>query len=257
MEPYKSIPNSFKKSLLDKEILIGCWCSMASTVSIEIIGQAGFDWLLIDGEHSPNDLQSFIHQLMALKDSPSAPVVRPQSAEPIIIKRLLDSGVSNFLMPFISTEEEAKLAVSSTRYPPEGIRGVSMMQRANKFGYVEDYYNQANENITVAVQIENHEGVSNVDAIAQVEGVDALFIGPSDLSAAYGLFGDPMHPDVQGAIQRVCEAAQTAGKPVGILAGNEEHARKYLDMGMTFVAVGIDLVLFKNATLDLRKKYKA
>lgn len=254
--PYQNIPNQFRKDLLAGKTLIGCWCSMTSPIGAEILGQAGFDWLLVDGEHAPNDLASFVQQLMALKDSPSAPVIRPQWAEPVILKRLLDSGVSNFLMPFISTVEEAEAAVAATRYPPEGIRGVSLATRANKFGYIENYHARANDNITVLVQIESREGLNNVEAIARVDGVDGLFIGPSDLSIALGRFGDLMHEDVQNAIKRICKAGKAAGTAVGILAPVEEHARQYLDMGMTFVAVGSDIGLFKASTLELRKKFK-
>ena len=229
---------------------------MTSPIGTEILGHAGFDWILVDGEHAPNDFQSFVAQLMALKDSSSAPVVRPQWAEPVILKRLLDIGFFNFLMPFIGSEEEAVAAVAATRYPPEGMRGVSLMHRGNKFGYLPDYHTKVNENITVMVQIESRDGLKNVEAIARVDGVDGLFIGPSDLSVALGHFNDPMHPEVQDAMQRIVAAGKAAGTAVGILAPVEEHARRYLDMGMTFVAVGADLGLLKNATLDLRKKFK-
>jgi 2-dehydro-3-deoxyglucarate aldolase len=256
-EPYTPLPNKFRQDLIAGKTLIGCWCGMTNPISTELLGYAGFDWLLIDGEHAPNDLSSFVTQLMALKDSPSAPIVRPQWAEPVIIKRLLDSGYFNFLFPFIETAEEAQAAVAATRYPPAGIRGVSMAQRGNKYGYVADYHATVNENITVLVQIESQKGLDNVEAIAQVDGVDGLFIGPSDLSVALGHFNELMHPEVQEGMERIIEAGRAAGTPVGILAPIEEHARKYLDMGMTFVSVGTDLGLFKTATLDLRKRFKS
>lgn len=254
--PYLPIPNHFRQDLIAQKNLVGCWCGLVSPIAAEILGHAGFDWVLIDGEHSPNDFQSFVAQLMALKDSESAPVVRPQWVEPVIVKRLLDIGFFNFLMPFINTEEEAKAAVAATRYPPEGIRGVSLMQRGNKYGYLPDYHAKVNDHITIMVQIESLAGLKNAEAIARVEGVDALFIGPSDLSVAMGHFNDPMHPEVQDAMKRILEAGKAAGTAVGILAPVEAHARHYLEMGMTFVAVGSDLGLLKNATLELRKKYK-
>jgi 2-dehydro-3-deoxyglucarate aldolase len=255
-KPYSPIPNQFRQDLIARKTLIGCWCGLTNPLSAEILGQAGFDWLLVDGEHSANDFKDFVSQLMALKDSPSAPIVRPQWSEPVIVKRLMDIGFFNFLFPFIETEEQAKAVVAATRYPPEGIRGVSLMQRGNKFGYLPDYHSRVNENVTVLVQIESLEGLNNVDAIARVEGVDGLFIGPSDLSVALGHFGNPMHLEVQEAMQRIVDAGKAAGTAVGILAPVEEHARKYMEMGMTFVAVGADLGIFKNATLELRKKYK-
>jgi 2-dehydro-3-deoxyglucarate aldolase len=250
------IPNQFRRDLLAKKRLLGLWASLASPVSTEVIGYAGFDWLLIDGEHAPNDLQTVMLQLMALKDSPSAAVVRPQWAEPILLKRLLDLGVYNFLMPFVESAEQARAAVAATRYPPEGIRGIAVAQRSNQYGYVEDYFQQVNENICVLVQIESRLGVDSVEAIADVAGVDALFIGPSDLSASLGHFGNPNHPEVQAAMRHVLASAQARGKPVGILTGVEKEAHQYLEMGMTCVAVGLDVVLLRNASRQLCERFK-
>ena len=256
-QPYSGIPNQFRQDLIAQKPLIGCWCAMSSPVSAEILGQAGFDWLLIDGEHSANDFKDFMLQLMALKDSASAPVVRPQWSEPVIVKRLMDLGFFNFLFPFIETEEEAKAIVAATRYPPEGTRGVALMQRGNKFGYIPDYPEKVNENVAVLVQIESLKGLDNVEAIAKVDGVDGLFIGPSDLSVALGHFCQPMHPEVQEAMQRIIAAGKAAGKSIGIIAPVEEQARMYLEMGVNLVAVGADLAVFKNATLELRQKFKS
>ncbi|MDA0348831.1 MAG: aldolase/citrate lyase family protein [Verrucomicrobia bacterium] len=255
--PYSGIPNQLRQDLLARKPLIGCWCAMSSPIGAEILGQAGFDWLLIDGEHSANDFKDFMLQLMALKDSASAPVVRPQWSEPVIVKRLMDLGFYNFLFPFIETEEQAKAIVAATRYPPDGIRGVALLQRGNKYGYIADYPEKINENVSVLVQIESLQGLENVEAIAKVEGVDGLFIGPSDLSVAMGHFCQPMHPEVQEAMQRIIAAGKAAGKSVGIIAAVEEQARMYLEMGVNFVAVGADLGILKNATLELRKKFKS
>lgn len=159
-------PNKFKAALAAHQIQIGCWSALASPISTEVLGLAGFDWLVLDGEHAPNDVTTFIPQLMALKGSHSAPVVRVPTNEPVIIKRLLDIGFYNFLIPFVENVEEAVQAVASTRYPPEGIRGVSVSHRANMFGTVPDYFVQSNKNITILVQIESQQGVDNVDAIA-------------------------------------------------------------------------------------------
>lgn len=152
-------PNKFKAALAAHQIQIGCWSALANPISTEVLGLAGFDWLVLDGEHAPNDISTFIPQLMALKGSQSAPVVRVPTNEPVIIKRLLDIGFYNFLIPFVESEEEAVQAVASTRYPPEGIRGVSVSHRANMFGTVPDYLAQSNKNITILVQIESQQGV--------------------------------------------------------------------------------------------------
>ena len=250
------LPNHFRRRLLEKQRLIGCWASLASPISTEVLGYAGFDWLLLDGEHAPNDFQTFLTQLLALKDSTSAAVVRPQWNDPVLLKRLLDLGVYNFLMPFIESAEQARAAVAATRYPPRGIRGIAVAQRSNRYGYVSEYFERINDNITVMVQIESRPGVEAVDAIAGVDGVDGLFIGPSDLSASLGHLGNPRHPEVQRAMQRVLEAARAHGKPVGILSGVDEDTQRYLEMGMTCVAVGMDLVLLRNASRQLCERFK-
>lgn len=249
-------PNKFKAALAAKQVQIGCWSALSNPISTEVLGLAGFDWLVLDGEHAPNDISTFIPQLMALKGSASAPVVRVPTNEPVIIKRLLDIGFYNFLIPFVETKEEAEQAVASTRYPPEGIRGVSVSHRANMFGTVADYFAQSNKNITILVQIESQQGVDNVDAIAATEGVDGIFVGPSDLAAALGHLGNASHPDVQKAIQHIFNRASAHGKPSGILAPVEADARRYLEWGATFVAVGSDLGVFRSATKKLADTFK-
>lgn len=183
-------------------------------------------------------------------------MVRVPTNEPVIIKRLLDIGFYNFLIPFVETEEEAVQAVASTRYPPEGIRGVSVSHRANMFGTVPDYFTQSNSNITILVQIESQQGVDNVDAIAATDGVDGIFVGPSDLAAAFGHLGNAGHSEVQRAIQHIFARANAHGKPCGILAPVEADARRYLEWGATFVAVGSDLGVFRSATQKLADAFK-
>lgn len=249
-------PNSFKQKIVAGQQLFGCWSALANPISTEVLGLAGFDWLVLDGEHAPNDISTFIPQLMALKGSGSAPVVRPPQNEPVIIKRLLDIGFYNFLIPFVESKEEAELAVASTRYPPAGIRGVSISHRSNHYGTVADYFGQINQNITVLVQIESQLGVDNIDAIASTDGVDGIFVGPGDLSAALGYIGEPNHPEVQKVIQHIFARAKAHGKPSGILAPVEADARRYLEWGATFVAVGSDLGLFRSATQKLCDTFK-
>lgn len=248
-------PNEFRRRLLAGERLIGCWASLASAISTEVLGYAGFDWLLLDGEHAPNDVSTIMTQLMALKDSPSAPVVRPPWAEPVIIKRLLDVGAYNFLMPFVQTADDARQAVACTRYPPQGIRGVAMSHRSNHYGYARDYFSQVNDNVSVLVQIESPTAVREAAAIAAVDGVDGLFVGPSDLSAGLGHFGNVQHPEVQQAIAQVLEAGRAHGKAVGILSGTDADSQRYLDMGLSCLAVGVDVVLLRNASRQLRARF--
>jgi len=255
--PYQTFPNSFKRDLLAGKKLIGCWSSLSNAITTEVLGVAGFDWILLDGEHSPNDVGTFIPQLMALKDSASAPVVRPSSNNTVEIKRLLDAGFYNFLIPFVESADEARRAVAATRYPPEGVRGVSVAQRSNRYGTVDNYFQEINRHICIAVQIESSAAVAASAEIAAIDGVDCIFVGPSDLAAGMGHLGNANHPDVQAAIASVYAAAKAAGKPAGILAPKEEDARRYMEMGATFVAVGSDLGVFRSATQALRDKYCA
>ena len=249
------IPSAFKHDLAAGKRLIGCWCSLGNAITTEIMGIAGLDWLLLDGEHAPNDVLNFIPQLMALKDSPSAAVVRPKWNDMVEIKQLLDIGFYNFLIPFVESADDARRAVAATRYPPQGVRGVSVSHRSNRYGQIKDYQQTVNDNISVIVQIESRRAVAVVEEIAAIEGVDALFIGPSDLAAGFGHLGNPLEPEVQAAMQQVITAAKAQGKPVGILAPVEADAQRYLEMGISLVAVGSDLGLFRGASQGLRNKF--
>ncbi len=259
--PYQPLPNGFRKSLHEHARLIGCWTSLASPVVTELLGVVGFDWMLLDAEHAPNDSITLIPQLMSLKDSASAPVVRPLANDSVAIKRLLDVGFVNFLIPFVDNAEQAARAVASTRYPPQGIRGVSVGHRGNRFGTVSNYFEVANDNICVAVQIESREAVENIDEIAAVDGVDALFVGPSDLAANYGpanygQLGNSNHPNVQVAIAHVFERAHAAGKASDILAPCRRTRNAiYLGMGASMVAVCADLGMLRNAAQAVKKHF--
>ncbi|MBP0639150.1 2-dehydro-3-deoxyglucarate aldolase [Cupriavidus sp. AcVe19-6a] len=253
--PYSPLPNTFRAAVLGQQRQIGCWCSLASPVTTEIVGVAGFDWLLLDTEHAPNDPLTLLPQLMALKDSVSAPVVRPAWNDPILLKRLLDLGFYNFLIPFVESAEQARQAVSATRYPPLGTRGVAMTQRSNRYGTMPGYFERINDNLCVLVQIESRKDVDAAEEICAVEGVDGIFIGPNDLAAACGHLGNPNHPEVQAEVGRIFRAARQAGKAVGTLTPVEADARRYLDMGASFVAVGLDHVLLRQATQALRDRF--
>ena len=254
--PYQPFPNSLKRDLLAGKKLIGCWSSLSNAITTEALGVAGFDWILLDGEHSPNDVSTFIPQLMALKDSVSAPVVRPTCNDAVEIKRLLDAGFYNFLIPFVENADEARRAVAATRYPPQGIRGVSVSQRSNRYGTIPDYFTTVNQHMCVMVQIENLAGAAAARDIAALDGVDCLFVGPSDLAAGMGHIGNAGHPDVQAVIAAVFADAKACGKPSGILAPVEADARRYLAMGATFVGVGSDLGAFRSATQALCDRYR-
>lgn len=254
--PYQSFPNSLKRDLLAGKKLIGCWSSLSNAITTEALGVAGFDWILLDGEHSPNDVSTFIPQLMALKDSVSAPVVRPTCNDAVEIKRLLDAGFYNFLIPFVENADEARRAVAATRYPPQGIRGVSVSQRSNRYGTIPDYFTTVNAHICVMVQIESLGAAAAAREIAALDGVDCLFVGPSDLAAGMGHIGNAGHPDVQAVIAAIFADAKACGKPSGILAPVEADARRYLAMGATFVGVGSDLGAFRSATQALCDRYR-
>jgi 2-dehydro-3-deoxyglucarate aldolase len=253
--PYQPLPNTFRRSVTSGEKLIGCWASLASPITTELLGMVGFDWILLDAEHAPNDVLSLVPQLMALKDSRSAPVVRPPANDSVVIKRLLDSGFFNFLVPFVDSAADAARAVAATRYPPQGIRGVSVGHRGNRYGTVANYLDIANDNICVVVQIESRTAVDAIDEILAVEGVDGVFVGPSDLAASYGYLGNSNHPDVQQAIAHVFERTRAAGKSSGILATVQADAARYMSMGCTIVAVCADLGLLRNAAQAVQKHF--
>lgn len=254
--PYSAFPdNNFRQAVLSRQVQIGCWCGMSSPVVAEILGLAGFDWLVLDAEHSLNDVLTLVPQLTALKLSPSAPVVRPPTLDRVLFKRLLDAGFFNFLVPMVNTADDAREAAAALRYPPVGVRGLSLAQRSNAYGTVPDYFARVNDNVCLLAQVETQEALDNLDEIAAVDGVDCLFVGPSDLSAALGCFGDLHNEVMQGAIRKVIETARRHGKASGILAPVEADARHYAELGMTVIAVGSDIGLLRASTQGLRERY--
>ncbi len=250
--------NHFKRALAAGQAQIGLWNSLASSVAVEVIAGAGFDWVLLDMEHSPNDLPLMHGQLQAMMASPkTTPVVRPPWNDMVAIKRLLDLGVQTFLIPCVQNAAEAAAAVSHTRYPPHGVRGFASASRATNFGRIPAYWQSAHEEICVLVQVETAAALDEIEAIAAVPGVDGIFIGPGDLSASMGFLGQPSHPDVIKAIDGAMARIHAAGKPSGFLTGDEKLARHYLDMGSCFVAVGADLGLLARAADALCARFKA
>lgn len=249
--------NAFKHAIASGTRQIGLWCSLASNVGAEIVCDAGFDWLLIDMEHSPNEIPDLIAQMQATSLGSATPIVRPAWNDAVLIKRVLDTGAQSILVPFVQNAEEARRAVAAARYPPAGIRGTAGTTRASRYGRVPGYLNKANAEICVLVQIETGEALKLIDEIAAVEGVDGVFVGPNDLSASLGHLGDMRHADVQTAIRHAVDRLRAAGKPAGILTSNEDDIRQYVDWGYTFVAVGSDVGILARGADALARKFKA
>ncbi len=236
---------------------IGFWLALASSYSAEVCATAGFDWLLIDGEHAPNDLPYILSQLQAIAPYPAPAIVRPPVGDPNLIKQLLDIGVQTLLVPMVETAEQAAAIVAATRYPTAGIRGVGgALARASRWNAIPDYLQKANAEICVVVQVESVKALKNLDAIAAVEGVDAVFIGPSDLAATMGHLGNPTHPEVLAAIEDAIHRIKLAGKPPGILTFDDPLIQRYSDLGCRFIAVGGDIVLLARAVRSLAQKFK-
>ena len=249
--------NAFKQALKKGEVQIGLWQGLANPYTAELCATVGYDWLLLDCEHVPNTIQTTLSQLQAVAAYQVAPVVRPAWNDPVELKRLLDIGAQNLLIPMIQNAEEAQAAVAAVRYPPHGIRGVgSALARAALWGAVEDYLAKANDEICVLCQVETTEALSDLDNILNVEGVDGIFIGPADLAASMGHLGNPGHPEVQSSIETAIKKIRSAGKAPGILQSSITTAKHYIDSGAQFVAVGVDAVLLRRAASDLLAEFK-
>lgn len=249
--------NTFKRALLQGVPQIGLWLGLAHPYSAELAANAGFDWLLLDGEHAPNDLRSLLSQLQAIAPYRSQPVVRPPVGDTALIKQYLDLGAQTLLVPMVETADQARQLVRDMRYPPEGVRGVgSALARASRWNSVPGYLDKANDEMCLLVQIESQAGLDNLDAIAAVDGVDGVFIGPADLSAALGHRGNPGHPQVQNAIEDATRRILAAGKAPGILYADIDKARHFLDLGCLFVAVGVDTSLLMGALKNLAGQFK-
>jgi 4-hydroxy-2-oxoheptanedioate aldolase len=249
--------NAFKAALKAGKLQIGLWSSLCSNIVAEIIADSGFDWLLLDTEHSPNELPGLLSQLQATARGTATPIVRPAWNDPVLIKRILDIGAQALLVPFVQNAEEARKAVAACRYPPAGIRGITTSGRGARYGRVGDYLKKADAEICLLVQVETGQALAELEAIAATDGVDGVFIGPSDLSASLGHIGNPLHPEVQAAIQDAARRVNAVGKAAGILTANEADTRRYIEWGYRFVAVGSDLgILTKNADA-LAKAFKA
>jgi 4-hydroxy-2-oxoheptanedioate aldolase len=240
--------NAFKQALARQERQVGLWCGLANPVAAEILGGAGFDWIVIDGEHAPNDITTLLPQLQAMRGGTAEPVFRVPWNDMVIIKRALDVGARSLLIPFVQNAEEARKAVAATRYPPMGIRGVSVAPRANDYGRVQNYHRNAHLDTCVLVQLETRDALKEIEAVAAVDGVDGIFIGPSDLAAAFGHLGNPKDSEVQAAIKDAAQRIRATGKSAGFLTGNPDDAEAMFAAGYNFTAVGSDVgLLARNA----------
>jgi 4-hydroxy-2-oxoheptanedioate aldolase len=248
--------NAFKHAIAEGRRQIGFWLSLGSAAVAEVVSGAGYDWVMIDAEHGPNDLSTVVDQLRVLEGGSATPVVRPAWNDPVLIKRLLDAGAPSLLVPFVRSAEEAARAVAATRYPPRGIRGVATSQRASRWGQRSDYLERYEDELCVIVQLETGGSLAELETIAAVPGVDALFIGPSDLAADLGHLGETDHPAVQAAISDAIARCRRAGKPTGTFALAEPEARRYFELGVTFVAVGTDAGVLRRGAEGLARAFR-
>jgi 4-hydroxy-2-oxoheptanedioate aldolase len=249
--------NPFKQALKSGRLQIGLWHSLSSHLAVEILADSGFDWILIDTEHAPNEVPMVLAQLQAMSGAAAHAVVRPAWNDQVIIKRLLDVGAQSLLIPYVETEEEAKRAVQSTRYPPEGFRGFASQARASRYGRIKGYHAAANAEICLLLQVETKRGLENLERIARVEGVDGVFVGPGDLSAALGYLGEPNHPEVVKTIDEAIRRIKDAGSVPGILSGDAQLAQHYIEQGCLFAAVGSDIGLLANGAEQLAAKFRS
>ena len=242
----------FKERLLDREAVHGCWVNMGSSVSAEIVGSAGFDWVLIDLEHGVGNEANLLGQLQALSSSNTFPVVRTESYEAARVKKVLDLGASGIMFPQIQNLEEARLAISNMYYPPIGRRGLAKMIRATQYGAAFDqYHKEIKENLLGVIQIETLESLKYLDEIAALDGVDVLFLGPADLSMALGILGQWEHPDFVSAVEAIGKAAKKAGKAAGVLFFDLHQYEFYYQQGFRFLASGSDMVFVNQGARKL------
>ncbi|MBS3181569.1 HpcH/HpaI aldolase family protein [Leucobacter manosquensis] len=258
MPLHLSLPETLRDRLAASDrALIGLWASASSPVTAEIVAGSGCDWVLLDAEHSPNGLESVLAQLHAMAAYPVAPLVRVPYGDTVTIKQFLDLGVQNLLVPMVDSAAQAEEIVRAVRYPPRGVRGVgSALARSARWNRVDDYLQRADETISLTVQIESAAAVADADRILAVDGVDAIFIGPSDLAASMGLLGQQNHPDVVEAVLGTIRRAIAAGKPAGVNAFVPEDAERYVEAGASFVAVGADVAILARQTEALVARFR-
>lgn len=244
--------NTFRNALRAGQLQIGLWVGLADANAAEALAGCGYDWLLLDGEHAPNDVRSVLEQLRAVAPYPVHAIVRAVQADVALVKQYLDIGAQTLLIPMVDTPEQAAQMVRAMRYPPDGNRGVgAALARASRWNQVENYLDRANDEMCLLVQAETPLAMKNLDAIAATPGVDGVFFGPADLSASMGYRGQPGHPEVQKALLEGIATVRRAGKAAGILMADKKLAQTYIDAGALFVAVGVDTTLLVRAATEL------
>ena len=252
----KNPKNLFKAGLAAGQRQLGIWNTIGGNTVPELLGGSGFDWVLVDCEHAAIETVEVLPALQAIGQNPdTSAVVRVAANDPALFKRVLDMGAQTVMVPYVQTAGEAASAVNAMRYGPNGMRGMAGMTRATRYGQVEDYYNKAEEELCLIVQVETLEGLGNLDAIAQTDGVDAVFIGPADLSASMGLRGQVTHPNVDKAITEAITKLLDMDVPAGVMALDPAVAERYLACGASFVAVAVDLVMLADAVADIRNRF--
>jgi 4-hydroxy-2-oxoheptanedioate aldolase len=249
--------NGFKRAIREGRSQIGLWLALADPVCAELCAGAGFDWLLLDAEHGPNDLRSLLSQLQAVAPYSCNPIVRPRIGDTHLIKQILEIGVQTLLVPMVETAEQAAALAAAMQYPPVGVRGVgAALGRSSRWNRIPDYLKRAGEEMCLLVQIETRRGLDNIRAIAATPGVDGVFIGPADLSASMGHLGNMTHPEVLSTIEQCIGHVRAAGKAAGILMGDETLVKRYLELGCTFIAVAADTILLAQAADRTAARYK-
>ena len=249
--------NRFKQALAEGRQQIGLWNSLPGPLVAEVVASTGFDWIVIDTEHAVTDIPDTLGMMQAMAAWPVSVAVRPASNDAVLIKRCLDLGAQTLIIPYVQDAAEARAAVAATRYAPRGMRGVAGMTRATSFGLVEGYAQQAEEELCLIVQVETQDALGQIEAIAAVEGVDGLFIGPADLAASMGHAGNLAHPDVVAAIEDAIKRIVKAGKPAGILTLDPGFARSCMTWGTRFTAVGMDIAVLAKALRSLSAAFAA
>lgn len=252
----KNPVNQFKAALQSGRMQWGIWNTVGGNSVPELLGGAGFDWVLVDCEHAAIETVEVLSALQAIGQNPqTSALVRPAANDATLFKRILDMGAQTLLVPYVQTPQEARAAVQAMRYGPDGIRGLAGMTRATRYGQVENYFATASDELCLILQLESVEGLANLDAIAATDGVDAIFIGPADLSASMGLPGQTDHPDVIAAVETAIKRLVALGVPAGVMALNADLARHYQSVGARFIAVAVDLVLLADAVKAARRDF--
>ncbi len=235
--------NAFKRRIAAFEPVWGTWLQAASPTNAELLGAAGYDFMVVDMEHAPLDYMQVVEMLRTLAGTGASAVTRVPWNDAVLIKRALDAGAQTLLLPFVQDAGEAKAAVAATRYPPQGIRGVAGMTRASRYGAVDNYLARATDELCVIVQVETAAALAELPRILEVPGLDSVFVGPSDLAASMGHLGNPLHADVQRALEQAAKLCRAAGKPCGCLGGNPQNSLRYRDYGYSWMATGSDVLM--------------